>query len=45
MILELLTNAMYRLSGDHEGTLMVPCPPYKWAKTLGDPPVDGMSFN
>ena len=23
----LLTNATIRLSGDHEGTLMVPCPP------------------
>jgi transcriptional regulator with GAF, ATPase, and Fis domain len=25
----LLTNAMRRLSGDQEGTLMVPCPPYR----------------
>ncbi len=24
---ELLTNAMCLLSGDHEGTLIVPCPP------------------
>ena len=26
---ELLTNATDLLSGDHEGTLIVPCPPYK----------------
>jgi len=25
---ELLTKAMDLLSGDHEGTLIVPCPPY-----------------
>jgi hypothetical protein len=23
------TNAMDLLSGDHDGTLMVPCPPYR----------------
>jgi hypothetical protein len=26
---ELLTKAMCLLSGDHELTLMVPCPPYR----------------
>ena len=31
----LLTNAIFLLSGDHDGTLIVPCPPYKYAITLG----------
>lgn len=26
---ELLTNAIDLLSGDQDGTLMVPCPPYR----------------
>ena len=28
-ISELLTKAIFLLSGDHEGVLIVPCPPYK----------------
>ncbi len=33
--IELLTNAACRPSGDHEGTLIVPCPPYRYATTRG----------
>src|SRR2546427_13162307 len=29
----LLTNASRRLSGDQDGTLIVPCPPYRYATT------------
>src|SRR5262245_5240029 len=29
LISELLTNAIFLLSGDHDGTLIVPCPPYR----------------
>lgn len=29
VIPELLTNAICLLSGDHDGTLIVPCPPYR----------------
>ena len=34
------TKAMDLLSGDHEGTLMVPCPPNKVANTRGAPSGD-----
>src|SRR5437773_1508430 len=34
----LLTNASRRLSGDHDGTLIVPCPPYTYATTRALPP-------
>lgn len=35
---------MLLLSGDHEGTLIVPWPPYKYAMTLGAPPETGISL-
>jgi len=38
----LLTKATRVLSGDHEGTLIVPCPPYKYAITRGGPPLAGI---
>ena len=38
---ELLTNAIFLLSGDHEGTLIVPWPPYRYAITFGFPPAAG----
>src|SRR5213593_1435048 len=34
----LLTNASRRLSGDQDGTLIVPCPPYTYATTRALPP-------
>src|SRR4030095_5088203 len=40
----LLTNAPRLLSGDHEGTLIVPCPPYKYAITFARPPLAGISL-
>lgn len=39
---ELLTKAMNCPSGDQERTLMVPCPPYRYAITFGPPPVSGI---
>jgi hypothetical protein len=40
---ELLTNASRFPSGDHEGTLMVPCPPYTYAITREGPPPTGIT--
>ena len=40
---ELLTNAIFLLSGDHEGTLIVPWPPYRYAITFGFPPAAGIN--
>ena len=40
----LLTKATLLLSGDQEGTLTVPCPPYTYAITFGWPPPMGMSL-
>src|SRR5204862_239560 len=37
-VAELLTNASRFPSGDHEGTLIVPCPPYRYAITRVGPP-------
>lgn len=39
----LLTNATRLLSGDHEGTLIVPWPPYTYAIVLGGPPLKGIN--
>lgn len=33
----LVTKAILRLSGDHEGTLIVPWPPQAWVITLAEP--------
>jgi len=40
---ELLTNAIRLLSGDQEGAFSVPCPPNKYASTLGAPPAAGIN--
>ena len=40
-IVELLTNASRFPSGDHDGTLIVPWPPYTYAMTRAGPPLDG----
>ena len=40
---ELLTKASRLPSGDQEGTLIVPCPPYTYAITRGRPPLTGIS--
>ena len=37
-----LTNASFLLSGDHEGTLSVPCPPKSFASTRISPPATGI---
>ena len=39
---ELLTNAIRLLSGDQDGAFNVPCPPNKYARTLGAPPDEGI---
>ena len=39
----LLTNASFFESGDHEGTLIVPCPPYTYAITRDGPPPTGLA--
>jgi hypothetical protein len=40
--LELLTKAIFLLSGDQLGTLMVPCPPKMYAIVLATPPAAGI---
>ena len=40
---ELLTKATYLPSGDHDGTLIVPCPPYTYAITSGRTPSGGFT--
>src|SRR5690606_358699 len=40
---ELLTKAMCLLSGDQELTLIVPCPPYRYAITFAAPPETGIN--
>ena len=40
----LLINAILLLSGDQDGVLIVPWPPYRYAIVLGTPPDAGINL-